>query len=111
MKRFKYMAQYSGPSYFGHDRDCLNGIASISDAKRYFQDFYDGRVSFETYRLNREGVYVPWESGTSHTPATTREDRLWVYRAEWIGDSYDVSEDHAFVLSFGPRGGVVMEGC
>lgn len=114
MRKIKYLASYFGPSYFSYDQERMMGLASISEAKRTFLDFYGGSVVYQDMRQNADGLYVEWEQHAwSRTPGTSEQDVMYVYYAHEVLDgstrgTHEINE-LAFVVGLGPRGGVILE--
>lgn len=108
----KYFAIYGGPGYMSYDRESVMGFASLKDARRAFQAFYDGSVWHDEYIVNPDGYYVPWKMDTfSLTPGTSRHDWMDLYfvSENTTPGTYIMSEDLEVRMVFGERGGIVIE--
>jgi hypothetical protein len=108
----KYFATYHGPSYGSWDAsEYLMGFPSLKSAKRALRDFQGGYVGYDEYLRNPDGYHVPWRMGEyMHSPATTDQDYMDVYYAIETNTPgvYSMGE-HAYRLTVGARGGVVVE--
>lgn len=108
----KYFGVYSGPSYFSYDSEYVMGFASLAQARHAFRSFYNGSVWYDEYRENADGLYVPWSIGRySLTPGTSCEDLMYLYSAheDPTPGTYFKSEEVNRVMTFGARGGIVVE--
>jgi opacity protein-like surface antigen len=107
----KYFGVYYGPSYHSYDRERMMGFASKEDARRVFDGFYSGSVRYDEYIENTDGYLVPWSMNEySLTPGTCEEDFIDVYSA-YPGDTPGTYTYGSVLyrLSWGPRGGIVVE--
>lgn len=111
MSNYKYFGVYSGPSYGGLDRDYMMGFKSIADAKATFKSFQSGDVTYDEFRENGDGFYVPWNLGLwVRTHGTTEQDYMDLYVGERRGEGqYAVSDTIQYRITIGPRGGLVIE--
>lgn len=112
MSKPKYFGIYSGPSYSSYDAERAMGFSSLKDARHAFQSFHTGGLSYDEYRLNADGCYVPWSMGTYDlTPGASAEDHMDLHVAipgETPG-TYDRCEEIECRMMFGERGGIVVE--
>lgn len=108
----KYFGFYHGPSYGGWESEFAMGFSSLADAKHAFNAFWLGGATTDEYRMTNFGFHVPWDMATySATPATSREDYMDLYSVtdtEWLG-MYKMSDDIDYRLTWGTRGGIVVE--
>jgi len=111
MNKPKYFAIYNDPSHGSHDAEYVMGVGSLPDARGTLQAFYGGGVWSDEYRRNKDGFYVPWNiANYTLTPGTSREDYLdlhCVSNGETPG-TY-LMGDLAYRLTWGERGGIVVE--
>lgn len=109
----KYFATYHGPSYGTWDAsEYMMGVASLKEAKDLFRQFHQGWVTYDEYLRSPDGLHVPWRmSEYVSTPATTREDRMEVYAVieDDVPGRYLMNDDIEYWLTWGPRGGIVVE--
>lgn len=111
MSNYKYFGTYQGPSYMSYHRDFAMGFKSLADAKRAFRSFQSGDVTYDEFRENPSGFYVPWSLGLwVRTPGTTEQDYMDLCVGERRGEGqYAVSDTIQYRLTLGARGGVVVE--
>lgn len=109
----KYFATYHGPSYGSWDEgEYVMGFASLREAKDAFRCFNMGGVTYDEYLRNPQGLHVPWRMGEySRTPATTRDDFMDLYTVveDETPGQYLMTDSLEYRLSWGPRGGMVVE--
>lgn len=109
----KYFGFYHGPSYgMTGDTDSMMGFTSLRHARQAFEGYYGGSVWADDYQLNPDGFYVPWRMGAYVlTPGTSREDWMDLYVAaeNTTPGTYIMSQDIEYRLTWGERGGIVIE--
>lgn len=109
----KYFGFYHGPSYgmMGDDERTM-AFTSLRHAREIFSGFYSGSVWQTEYQLNPDGFYVPWNlNDYVQTPGASREDWLDLYSAHenTTPGTYIMSQEIEYRLTWGERGGVVIE--
>lgn len=106
--RIKYFAQYEGPSYSSWGMERLEGFHSLYEAMEAVR----ARQKYECDGVNEyveapDGYHRESEERFVRFPATTREDKMYIYWAVWDGDEEGYQYgDLAYLITVGPKGGV-----
>lgn len=109
--RIKYFAKYEGPSYGSWDMERLEGFHSLYEAMESMR----ARQKYECdgvneYEESADGFHRKTEERFVRFPATTPEDKMYVYGALWDSEEEGyIYGDLAYVITVGARGGVRSE--
>jgi len=114
MKRVKYFACYTGPSYGSADQTNVDAFRSLYGAmKSMWNRQYDGYDDVLAYHEAEDGFYRrDFRGGTGYVrfPATTPQDVMDVYYAVWDNEEEGyILGDWAYRVYVGPRGGIRAE--
>lgn len=108
----KYFGVYYGPSYGSWSMaEEMDGFESIKEAKESMRERQRGGDVTNLYSRNADGHLVLWETSAGRDfPGTTNADYMDLHYATGNGDgTYAHSEDIAYRITIGERGGIIAE--
>lgn len=109
--RIKYFAQYEGPSHSSWGMERLEGFHSlyeVMESMRARQKYECDDVN--EYMESPDGYHRKEEEHFVRFPATTRDDKMYVYGALWDNEEEGyMYGDLLYIVTVGPRGGVRSE--
>lgn len=108
--KVKYFATYNGPNYTSYDTEYREGFESVKQAMQAMRNRKYGSDYINEYRENKDGSMVPWSTDCYSVFFNTNADYMDLVEAYSQADgTWSYSEDIAYRLTIGERGGIVVE--